>query len=553
MKKLLASVFLAIVTIVPCMYVTNQVASAVSAPDTHSMVEGADVEYGDGHSDEHAADTHSASKDGHSDDGHGESGGIHHFGIVFLMLAVVLIAGKLGNFVEKLGQPAVIGELLAGVILGAMAYFFAAQVDANFLGSISTFLKDVSGNEIIAFISQFGALLLLFSIGLESNIKELAKVGTSSLKVAVIGVVAPFVLGTLVFGNIFYSAESSNARLFLGAALVATSVGITSSVLRTLKLTKTTAAKTFLGATVIDDVVGLIILAVVSALATGGDASVALVAELVAKSVGFLVGAIVLGTFLANPISKLFSKISDGIGMKLTLAIGFALVFGYLAELFGLEPIIGAFAAGLLLDAVHFESFSDPEVVEDIKHLAEDQTHGESITQIIKRHRHAHVEDLIGSISLIFVPVFFVYTGMQIDTGSLLQPKLWLIAAVISVFAFLAKMIAGLAADGSMNEKLMIGASMAPRGEVGLIFASTGKALGVLSDDLFSTIVLVVIMTTFVAPTLIKRYGMRVKEEQKLARVEAKSKEAAKEKRAATIAAKKKAAKLKKKSTKKKK
>ena len=524
MKKLFASFVLALFTLVPVAFTTTNTAMAADDVahaghgDTPALAEvqgaagtesyandhnshGMTTSHGD---EKHPEDSHGKHDDGHGDDEHA-SGGAHHFGIIFMMLAVVLIAGKLGNFVEKFGQPAVIGELLAGVVLSAAAYFLMTFVGSDgatgYLGNIATFLRDVSSHEVIAFISQFGALLLLFSIGLESNIKELAKVGTSSLKVAAIGVIVPFTIGTVVFGNLFYGSESSTARLFLGAALVATSVGITSSVLRTLKLTKTTAAKTFLGATVIDDVVGLIILAVVSALATGDEASAALVAELVAKSVGFLVGAILLGGFLAKPLSRMFSAINTGIGMKLTLAVGFALVFGYLAELFGLEPIIGAFAAGLLLDAVHFESFSDPEIIEDIKYLSSDKAHGENVAQLIKRHRYAHIEDLIGSISLIFVPVFFVYTGMQIDFGSLLQPKLYLIAGVISFFAFFAKVAAGLAAKGSLNEKLMIGVSMAPRGEVGLIFAATGKALGVLNDELFSTIVLDVILTTFVAPT----------------------------------------------------
>lgn len=441
---------------------------------------------------------------GASDDKKSKEGGAHHFGIVFAMFALVLVAGKLGNFVERYGQPAVIGELLAGVALSAAGYFGWG------------FIGEIASNEIISFIAQFGAVLLLFSVGLESNIKELLKVGPSSVKVAFFGVVLPFVIGTFVFGPLFFGDESMNARLFLGAALVATSVGIPSTILRSLKLIKTNAAKTFLGATVIDDVVGLIILAIVSALATGGDASGGLVLELVAKSIGFLAGAIVLGSLLASPLSKLFSAVSSGIGMKLTLALGFALTFGYIAELFGLEPIIGAFAAGLLLDAVHFESFSDPEIIDDIRHLEKDET----VASIIKKHRHAHVEDLINSMGLIFIPVFFVYTGLQVDFGSLLQPKLYFIAGIITIFAFLAKFVAGFAAKGSTAEKMLIGSSMAPRGEVGLIFAATGSALGVLNDELFSTIVLVVILTTFVAPTFIKKFGAIVKEEEKAARLE---------------------------------
>ncbi len=439
----------------------------------------------------------------HEEESHSE-GGHAEFGIIFAMFALVLIAGKLGNVVEKYGQPAVIGELLAGVALSALGYFGWS------------FIGEIAANEIISFLAQFGALLLLFSIGLESNMKEMQKVGVRALFVAIIGVVLPFVLGAFVLGPLFFGNESSNAQLFLGASLVATSVGITASVFRSLKLSKTRAAQTVLGAAVIDDVLGLIVLAIVSALVSGGELSAGLILELTVKSFGFLGGALLLGTVIAKPVSKFLSSIHTGIGMKLTLAIGFALVFGYLAELFGLEPIIGAFAAGLLLDQVHFESFSDPEIIEDIKYLETDETHGTSMAALIKKHRHAHVEDLINSIGLIFIPVFFVYTGLQIDFGSLLQPKLYLIAGVISIFAILAKFVAGFAAKGTITEKMMVGVSMVPRGEVGLIFAATGSALGVLNSEMFSTIIIVVIVTTFVAPSMIKKFGNKLKAEEKL-------------------------------------
>ena len=341
-------------------------------------------------------------------------------------------------------------------------------------------------------------------------------VGPSAALVAIIGVVVPFVLGAFILGPLFYGDESLNARLFLGASLVATSVGITASVFRSLKLTRRRFAKTVLGAAVIDDVLGLIVLAIVSALASGGSVSVGSVAVIALKSFGFLGGALIIGSLLARPLSKIFSFITSGIGMKVTLAIGFALVFGYVSELFGLEPIIGAFAAGLLLEAVHFDSFDQPEIVHDLENLKYDDKHDkEKVDALIHKHSHAHVEDLIASISLIFVPVFFVYTGLQIDIASLLNVKLYLIAIVISIFAIIGKLLAGFGAPGSRTEKLLVGASMVPRGEVGLIFAATGKSLGVLSEDLFSVIILVVIITTFIAPPVIGRLGKQLLAEER--------------------------------------
>ncbi len=472
---------------------------------SYVLAEPGHTETADNLNDTYTEVEYSQTEDYHPEDEEHNTG-THHFGIVFAMFALVLVVGKLGNFVEKYGQPAVIGELLAGVALSAIGYYGWS------------FIGDITSNEIISYLAQFGAVLLLFSIGLESNLKEMKKVGVRALFVALIGVFVPFVLGSFVLAPIFFGDADSNARLFLGASLVATSVGITASVFRSLKLTKSRAAQTVLGAAVIDDVLGLIVLAIVSALASGGALSAGLVIELAAKSFGFLGGALLLGTFTAPYISRLFSKIHTGIGMKLTLAVGFALLFGYLAELFGLEPIIGAFAAGLLLDAVHFESFSDPEIIEELKYLESDEKHGTSMAELIKKHRHAHVEDLINSIGLIFIPVFFVYTGMQIDFGSLLQPKLYIIAAVISVIAVATKFVAGFAAQGSKNEKMLVGFSMVPRGEVGLIFAATGASLGVLDSELFSTIVLVVIITTFISPALIKKFGNKLKSDEKLVR-----------------------------------
>lgn len=416
-----------------------------------------------------------------------------HFGIYFFMFAIVLLAGKLGGIVERFGQPAVIGELLAGIVLSALGYFGWGLIG------------QATDSTVISFVASFGALLLLFSIGLESNIHEMKKVGINALAVALIGVVTPFVIGAYVLAPMLFDNISSNTKLFIGASLVATSVGITCSVFRSLGMLKTRAAQTVLGAAIIDDILGLIVLAVVSALVTGGEVTVLGVMLITLKSFGFLAGAVILGSLLTGHISRFLRRIHSGVGMKVTLAIGFALLFGYIAELFGLEPIIGAFAAGLFLDAVHFKDFDDPGMVEDIKKLefesSKDKT---ALMNIINKHREKHVDDLVNTIGHIFIPVFFVYTGMQIDFGSLLQPQLYVIAMFIAVVAFLTKLIAGFAAKGPLREKVLVGVSMVPRGEVGLIFAATGKSLGVLSDEVFSVIVLVVIMTTFVAPPLIK-------------------------------------------------
>lgn len=419
---------------------------------------------------------------------------VMHFGTTFVMFALLLLVGKLGSMIEKYGQPAVVGELLAGIILSAFAYFGW------------NFVNNLRQDEIIAFVAQFGALLLLFSIGLESNITEMKKVGLRALLVALIGVIFPFVLGVFVISPWLFPDSILTTKLFIGAALVATSVGVTASVFRSLKIEKTRAAKTVIGAAVIDDILGLLVLAIVAAMASGEQLSGIAIAKLVITSFGFLIISVILGSVLAKPISKLFTRIHSGISAKVTLAISLALLFGFLAEIAGLEPIIGAFAAGLILDSVHFDSFADPEVIKDLKEIKfTDNKDAELVNSVIKKHRHAHIEDLVNNIGFIFVPVFFVFAGLQIDFASLLKPQLYLTAFIISVLAIFGKLVAGFAAQGTLREKLLVGASMVPRGEVGLVFATTGATLGVLDTEQFSTIVIVIIFTTFVAPYAIKK------------------------------------------------
>lgn len=424
-----------------------------------------------------------------------ESSGDAHgaIGITLLFLAILLLAAKLGGIVEKIGQPAVLGEIAAGIGLSAL----------GFLGL--PFIDDIRHNEIMAFFAELGAVLLLFQIGLESNIGRMAKVGVNALLVALIGVVVPFTLGTFVLGPLLFPTMPLVAHLFLGAAIVATSVGITAYVFQEMKMIRTRAAQTVLGAAVIDDVLGLLILAIVSALASGGQIDAQFIGILTLKAFGFLAGAILLGHMFARHLSRLFSLISTGTGMKIAVALAFALSYAYVATLVGLAPIVGAFAAGLILDAVHFKSFDLPSIAKDLQHMRGfDKEEKTKIDHLIEKHKHAHVEDLVASIGLLLIPIFFIYTGLQIEFASLLNPQLYIYALIISIAAIVGKVVAGIVAQGSMKEKLLVGVSMVPRGEVGLIFASVGKGLGAIDNTLFSVIILVIIVTTFIAPPVIK-------------------------------------------------
>lgn len=422
----------------------------------------------------------------------GAEGG-HGAAATIAWIAVLLLFAKLASLVEKFGQPSVLGELVIGVVLGNLA-----------LIGIDLF-EPVKHDSIIAFLSELGVIILLFQIGLESNIKEMREVGLRAFLVAVVGVVLPFVLGTYVVGPWLMPGLEQSAYLFMGAALTATSVGITARVFRDLGKLQIKEAQIVLGAAVFDDVFGLIILAVVSALVTAGAVTAGMVGTIVAKAIIFLVGAIVLGQLIAPRIGKMFSHIQTGVGMKFTLAISFCLIFAYIAGQFGLAPIIGAFAAGLILDPVHFRYFKDPKVVSDIKGAmkTEGEALKEKVDEVIAPHAHRHIEDLIEPIAYFLVPIFFVYTGMSVNLSTFGDPSVIMVALALTVAAVIGKYVSGFLA-GDVNPHI-IGIGMVPRGEVGLIFASIGQGLGVISDEVFSVIIIMVILTTLMAPPILAK------------------------------------------------
>jgi Kef-type K+ transport system membrane component KefB len=409
-----------------------------------------------------------------------------------LGIAVVLLVARFSSLVEKVGQPSVLGELIAGIALGNM----------SLLGI--TLFDPIKTNEIILFLSELGVIVLLFQIGLESNISRMAKVGFPALRVAVVGVIVPFVLGTYVVGPLVLPGLTFHAYLFLGAALTATSVGITARVFKDLGSLQTRESQIVLGAAVIDDVLGLIILAVVSAMVTVGEVTFMSVSVITLKALLFLVIAVFLGQLLAPKIGLLFSKIHSGSGMKFTLAFSFALLFAYIASQIGLAPIVGAFAAGLVLDAVCFRTFRQPEVVEDIENALEgaDDRVKARVCGVLQKHSAHHVEHLIEPMAHFVVPIFFVMTGMSVHLESLFDTKILLTAIAVTVVAVIGKMVSGLVVGRGTN-KMIVGLGMIPRGEVGLIFATMGVSLGVVSQALFSVIVLMVVFTTLLTPPLL--------------------------------------------------
>lgn len=406
-----------------------------------------------------------------------------------LWLAIILMAARLfAPLAQRLGFPAVLGELLLGVVLGNLSLLGVA------------YFEPVGKDPIIAFMAELGVVVLLLQIGLETRLHDLVKVGLRASLVGSVGVVMPFVLGAWLVGPLLLPERSENTYLFLGATLAATSVGITGRVFRDLGKLGLPEAKIVLGAAVIDDVLGLVILAVVSSLVQAGTVSFAEVAWIIAKAVLFLAGSIAVGRAVAPHSAKWLARLDRGQSMLFAQVLATGLFLAWLAHAIGLAPIIGAFAAGLLFEPVFLKDFESPKVVQEIEPLL--PAGDGRIREVLDRQaRHQH-EHLIEPVGYFFVPVFFVLTGMQVDLRTLADLPLLGVALGVTAIAVTGKLLAGFAA-GRGYRHWVVGWGMVPRGEVGLIFAMVGRQLGVMNEAMFSVIVIMVILTTLVTPPIL--------------------------------------------------
>jgi Kef-type K+ transport system membrane component KefB len=334
-------------------------------------------------------------------------------------------------------------------------------------------------------LAGLGVVILLFEVGLESTVRDMLKVGLPSVLVAILGVAAPFVLGWAV-GSLLLPDRSVYVHAFLGATLTATSVGITARVLQDLGRSQSPEARVILGAAVIDDVLGLVILAVVSgtiaAANLGASLSYGAVGFMLGKAIVFLFGALALGVYLSPRAFGLASRLR-GRGVLLATALVFCFGLAYLASIIGLAPIVGAYAAGLILEEVHFRDFA---------------SRGEQ-----------QLEHLVHPISTFLVPVFFVIMGMRVDLAAFARMDVLGLATLLTVAAIVGKQACSLGALGRRLDRFSIGIGMIPRGEVGLIFANIGLGLSVggqrvIDEGVFSAVVIMVIVTTMVTPPALK-------------------------------------------------
>lgn len=395
-----------------------------------------------------------------SGDGHGLDA------TIWLILAAMILAAKLGGEVAvRLNQPAVLGELCVGIVLGNLG-----MMGIHFLDGAAELVP-------IEFLAEFGVVLLLFEVGLESTLKEMRAVAPTSGLVAIIGVVAPMALGYGV-GLWLIPEAPFSLHLFIGATLCATSVGITARVLKDLDAMAQPETRVILGAAVIDDVLGLIVLAVVASIAEFGAVPGAFdLSKIIGLAAGFLIGSLLLGAYVMPGVFRTASKLRtpDVLG---AVAIGLCLLLAGLSGEAGLAPIVGAFAAGLILDEVHVRPFG--------------------------RSSAHDLAEIIGPIVAVVAPIFFVRTGMMVQLSGIGMEPL-LLALALTVVAIIGKLVAGLGVRGKTADRLTVGIGMVPRGEVGLIFANVGAGITyqgkpLIAAGVYAAIVLMVMASTVVTP-----------------------------------------------------
>lgn len=371
---------------------------------------------------------------------------------ILLDLFIMLAAAKLmAEMFERLKQPAVVGEILAGVLIGP------------------SLLGWVTPSDTISILAEFGVIFLLFNVGLETKPQSIFVVGRRAMIVAVLGVVLPFVAGyfiAIAWGGSFVES------MFIGAALVATSVGITARVLGSMGLLDTSTARIILGAAVIDDILGLIILSLVSAVGQGSVSYVGLAKTAVA-AVLFTVFVALVGSRVINGLAPFIQRLRLGkpfFTLGLILCLGLSVASAYV----GVAAIIGAFLAGMAL--------------------------AEATEENHKMHR------LTSGVTEFLVPFFLVNIGMQLNLSVFRDTSVIVFALVLTAIAVVTKFVGcGIGAWGMpRREMAQVGIGMVPRGEVGIVVAQIGLGLGVIGQSFFAAVLFMAVATTLIAPPFIK-------------------------------------------------
>jgi Kef-type K+ transport system membrane component KefB len=425
-----------------------------------------------------------------SETGNAQTGPLILAGVLLSLVFIYLASKLVGEICARVNLPPVLGELIGGVVIGVSALnllVFPEASNSEAQAFVIQVLESTGGltpdlaprvadsiSEIISVLAEIGVVILLFEIGLESDLKELIRVGPQAAVVAVVGVAVPFVVGTAGLIALFH--VPTIPAVFAGAALTATSIGITAKVLAEIQQLSSREGQIIIGAAVLDDILGIIVLAVVASLAKTGEVQIGNIIYLIVGAAVFLIGSIFLGRLLSPYFVALVDRMQTR-GQLLISSLIFVFVLSYIGAVIQLEAILGAFAAGLIL---------------------------------AETEKQKELEEQVLPIADMLVPIFFVVVGAKTDV-SVLNPfdpanrEGLITATFLVVVAIIGKIVTGLAVFGQPDiNRLAIGVGMIPRGEVGLVFAGVGTSIGILSKSLTAAVIVMVIITTFLAPPFLR-------------------------------------------------
>lgn len=383
--------------------------------------------------------------------------------LFLIQLVLILFSARLlGELAAYFKAPSVIGELIAGIIIGP-----------SLLG-----LVEISTP--IQLLAELGIILLLFEVGIETDIGRLASSGTKAFLVAIIGVTLPFILGFSL--SFYYFKLSLLISLFIGSTLTATSIGITLRVLRDLKKHNSHESQIIIGAAVLDDIIGIILLAMLYEFSQNGSVNLFNAGKVLLFIIIFFLIA-PLAAKLVSLIIKKWDEKSDIPGLLPTTIVSLILLFSWIAHQLGAPELLGGFAAGLALSRQFFFPFAT-----FLRHAPQ---------------FNLKVEEQMKPIIHLFTPIFFVAIGLSLNLRVIQwsSSSIWIMTLLLLIVAFIGKFASGMALrKESLSTKIIIGTAMIPRGEVGLIFANIALTAGVFTDDIYASIILVIALTTVLTP-----------------------------------------------------
>lgn len=387
--------------------------------------------------------------------------------ILFQLAAILLTARLFSEIATRFNAPAIIGEMVAGIVLGP------------------TLLGWISPNDVLKLLAEIGIILLLFEVGLETDTQRLVKSGSRSIVVALGGFIAPLLFGFVLSHHVFNL--SILVSLFIGGTLTATSIGITVRILSDLNRHQSKEGQIVLGAAVIDDILGVFLLAILYEFAVSGAVTVSNAGKIIFLVLAFLLLAPIAAKLL-SPLIKRFHNKSNAPGGLAIALLSLVLVFAALAHLIGAPELLGGFAAGIALSRRFFLPFgaaikADPEFTVQI---------------------HTEMKPIIQ----LFTPIFFVMVGLSLDLSAIDWGStfIWTFSLSLVFFAILGKLIAPFFIPETMATRIAIGMAMVPRGEVGLIFAELGRSAGIFTNEVYTALVIAIAYTTLLAPFWIKSF-----------------------------------------------